>query len=480
MVVYLIGCYKNLDTNENDIYYIENVNTNEEDFSQEKILKLPVPYHRLETFLAKDFIPVLGLKLNLDSDIDNEICIAYKLNNSSNINIAIFDLLSKNIIKKKIEFSTQIFDQNNFSFQSRNLFYEDDISLIIEGRSAENKNLLYIYSFLDGEYKEIGEFIGDYSVIINYEEYETDKGKYERLKNISTIDNHFTSTNTSIQQKKVYVWNYDKSEFELIEVSKILYANTFVDRSIYDSEDNFLNYLNGFWYPEKYKKLIENNQIDSEVLNNNTIEFISFSNELKEIDIKRIDYLIKLSIIKMKRLWGQKPGLRFNVQGIYKYAPKSEKYLEIYLVDANKLKLAGLNSFREEYYIRLPRPFIEYVKEKKEEKINDEINSIVKSLKEEYRTRDDCIITFSDANDYIIQKDNAVEKGIYKISSDKLGYIISFLSDDNNNVLESENFIIKLSQDTQTFTLIPVKITLNKFIVDDVKALVFYKQNGRG
>ena len=187
VVVYLIGCYKNLDTNENDIYYIENVNTNEEDFSQEKILKLPVPYHRLETFLAKDFIPVLGLKLNLDSDIDNEICIAYKLNNSSNINIAIFDLLSKNIIKKKIEFSTQIFDQNNFSFQSRNLFYEDDISLIIEGRSAENKNLLYIYSFLDGEYKEIGEFIGDYSVIINYEEYETDKGKYERLKNISTI-----------------------------------------------------------------------------------------------------------------------------------------------------------------------------------------------------------------------------------------------------------------------------------------------------
>ena len=168
VVVYLIGCYKNLDTNENDIYYIENVNTNEEDFSQEKILKLPVPYHRLETFLAKDFIPVLGLKLNLDSDIDNEICIAYKLNNSSNINIAIFDLLSKNIIKKKIEFSTQIFDQNNFSFQSRNLFYEDDISLIIEGRSAENKNLLYIYSFLDGEYKEIGEFIGDYSVIINY------------------------------------------------------------------------------------------------------------------------------------------------------------------------------------------------------------------------------------------------------------------------------------------------------------------------
>jgi hypothetical protein len=478
---FLFSCYKNLDTNESDIYYLDNTNNNNgEDFSQEKILKLPVSYHRLETFLAKDFIPILGLKLNLDSDIDNEICIAYKLDNSSNINIAIFDLLSKNSIRKKIDFSTKIFDTNSFSFQSRNLFFEDDISLIIEGRSIENKNLLYIYNFADGEYKETQEFIGDYSVIINYEEYETDKGKYERLKNISTIDNHFTSTNTSIQQKKVYVWNYDKNEFEIIEVSKILYANTFIDRSIYDSEDNFLNYLNGFWYPEKYKTLINKDKINPDILNNNTIEFISFSSDLKEINIKRIDYLIKLSIAKMNRLWQQKPGLRFNVKGIYKHGSKKEKYLEVYLVEANKLKLTGLNSYREEYFVRLPRPFIEYVKEKNEEKINNEISSIVKSLNEEYRTKDDYIISFSNKNNYMIQKDSSIEKGIYKISSDKLGYIISFLSKTNNNILENENFIIKLSQDSGTITLIPVKITLNKFIVDDIKAIVFYKQNGRG
>jgi hypothetical protein len=182
----------------------------------------------------------------------------------------------------------------------------------------------------------------------------------------------------------------------------------------------------------------------------------------------------------MNRIWQQKPGLRFNVKGIYKHGSKTEKYLEVYLVEANKLKLAGLNSFREEYYIRLPRPFIEYVKEKKEEKINNEINSIVKSLKEEYRTKDNYIINFSKSKNYIIQKDNAIEEGIYKISFDKLGYIISFLSKTNNTILENENFIIKLSEDSRTITLIPVKITLNKFIVDDIRAIVFYKQNGRG
>jgi hypothetical protein len=476
----LFGCSKNLDSNEDDIYYIENTKDKNGDSSSEKILKLPVPYNRLETFLVKDFIPILGLKLNLDSDIDNEICIVYKKNKSSNINVAIFDLASKKNIKKKVEFETKIFDPNSFSFQSRNLFYEDDISLIVEGNSIENKNLLYIYMFSDDMYEQAQEFEGDYSVIINYEELETEKGKYERLKNVSTIDNHFTSTNTSIQQKKVYVWNYDNSEFEISEVSKILYSNTFVDRSVYDSELNFLNYLDGFWYPEKYKTLIDNNTINTDLLNNNTIEFLSFDSKQKEINIKRIDYLIKLSIAKMNRLWQQKPGLRFNVKGIYKHGTKKEKYLEIYLVDANRIKLSGLNSFREEYYVRLPRPFIEYVKEKSEDKINNEINSIVGYLKEEFRSKDDCVITFSKKNDYIIKKDNSIEKGIYKISFDKLGYIISFLSDTNNNILNNKNFIIKLSSDSQTFTLVPVNITLNKFIVDDIKATVFYKQSGRG
>lgn len=478
LILIFFGCRKNLETNEDDIYYIDNAdNKKGNDSSNEKILKLPVPYGRLETYLVKDFIPVLGIKLNLDNDIDNEICIAYKKNRSSNISVAIFDLIAKKI-RKKIDFDTKIFDQNTFSLQSRNLFYEDDISLIIEGRSDENKNLLYIYMFANGEYKEIKEFIGDYSVIVNFEENE--KGKFEMLRNISTIDNYFTSTNTSIQQKNVYAWNYDKNEFELIEVSKILYTNTFVDRSVYDSEVSFLKYLSGFWYPEKYKDLIDGNKINPDELNNNTIEYISFSNEQKEINIKRVDYLIKLSIVKMSRLWGQKPGLRFNVEGIYKYPQKAQKYLEIYLVDANKLKLSGLNSFREENYIRLPRPFIEYVREKREEVINKEISTISSYLKEDFRSKDDCIISFDDNNDYTIQKDNVVEKGVYKISFDKLGYIISFLSESEKSILNSENFIIKLTKESQAFTLIPVNITLNKFIIEDIKAVVFYKQNDRG
>ena len=475
----LFGCFKQSKTNDIESYYFKD-NANPKKNILGKQLKLPIAYKKLEPFLGSNFIPVFSTKTNLDKDIADEICVAFKANDSQNIKICFFDLFSKGIIKKKFEFETSIYSSESFLLQSNNLFYEDDISIIIEGKSIENKSLLYILSFLENDYKLAGEFTGDFSVIIDYEEKEYEKGKYFRLKEVVTIDNSFSSTNTTIQQKSIFTWDYENFLFKLVETSQILSLNTSINRSIFISEESFLNYIKGFWYPEKYKKIIKNDKLDANKYNSSNIKFISFSVSPNEVSIKHEDYMNKYSILKINRLWGQKPGLRLKIKGISKTSNYKYKKIEIFLMEADKLMVSGPKRFSQQYYVRLARPFIEYVNEKKEEKIKNEQNVIAKYLMNEFRSDDNIILNFTKNNEFIIKRENSIEKGIYKITKDTNGFIISFLFKTANTILRNNDFIIKISNDSHFFSLISVKMDLDGFVIENVKSIIFYKVENNG
>ena len=280
---------------------INNDHNNKNQQKADELKKLPINYNRLENFLGASFIPVFSLKTNLDKDIDDEVCIAYKQNNSSNIKVVIFDLLPKNNIKVKAEFKTDIVDSESFIFQARNFFSQQDLILLIEGKSTGNKSLLYIYKYNNDndDYELIREFTGDYSVIVNYQDIESESGKYNKLKNIVVVNTYVGVTSTNVQQKEQYEWDNNKNDFKLTESSKVVYSSSIVDSAIYSSEESFLNYLKGIWYSDKYENLINSSNKTIDQINKNNLEFIQFSTSPKELNIKSEDYLNKYTISKI-------------------------------------------------------------------------------------------------------------------------------------------------------------------------------------
>ena len=476
----IAGCVKK-PFDENEEYYLnDNAGVVSGD-SSEKI-NLPVSYERLETFLGDNFVPVFSIKENINNDAEKEACIAYKKNESSNIHLVFFKFIRKNIIKRLFEIETDISDSDSFVFKVDNLFFEDDIAFIIEGKSVDQKNLLYIYSYIDNnnEYELVHEFTADYSVIINYDEKEKEEGKYYLLRDVETVDDFSGLTNTNIQEKKVYRWNEVEKKFELSEMTKLLYTSNSINPSIYSSEDKFLDYLNGFWYPEEYKELIDNSSLNVDDFKNNNIEFISFLIKSNQINIKYDDYLNNFKIDKVKRLWGNRPGLRISINETSELINSSKTELEVYLMEANMLKVKGPNRFDERDYVRLPRSFIDYVNDIKNEKNKNGILQIVEKLQSEYKTDDDIVLKFDENSKYVLEQEGISENGVYKITYDDLGYIISFLSEKKSKLLPYNNFVIKLSEDSAYFTLVPVKINLNNISINDIRSITFYKFRGRG
>jgi|GEM_PF-1264507 len=478
------SCIKNNNSDENNYLYSDSQLNNDNSTSKQKVY-LHIPYKKLETFLGNNFIPIYSFKSNLDNDIDEEVVIAYKKSKSEKIIMAFFDIYSNGVIRKNYEFITDIVNENNFNFQSHNLLYEDDVSCILEGKTREDKWILYIIKYDQEKYIKIGEFLADYSIIMDYIDIDKEDNKYTRLKEITTIDNSFSATNTSIQKKNVYIWDYETGEFKLIETTQILTNDTPVNRSYLANSDKFFEYIDGFWYPEDYKYLINSNSFDPDKYDINNIEFISFSKEKNEVYIKHSDYINLYAIIKANLVWGQKPGLRLKVQGISKSSKFTNKDIEIFLISSDKLQVVGPNKYDEFYYIRLPRPFIEYVNEKKEEKIKIEKENIMFFLSEEFvkegeNSKVEFIINFTDENKFIITKDNKIEKGYYKLTYDSLGYIITFMFDGENSIIKNFNYIIDISKEKDSFKIIPVKISFNGFVIDDIIKSITLKKRNKG
>ena len=153
-----------------------------------------------------------------------------------------------------------------------------------------------------------------------------------------------------------------------------------------------------------------------------------------------------------------------------------EKNIEAYLIEANRLKVVGPDKYDEKEYIRLKKPLIEYINDLKENKIKNEINAMSSYLNKDFKTNDNILINFTGNNDFTLQKDKASEKGYYKITYDSSGYLITFLFDDNNSgIFKFTNYLIKIYRDKDYFSLIPVKIKIDKVVIDDFKEIVFYR-----
>ncbi|HQB61892.1 MAG TPA: hypothetical protein PK899_09575, partial [Spirochaetota bacterium] len=272
----LSGCYNR----DRSFYNTKGLSESEFNISKHteaNTIKLYIPKQKLELFFGKDFIPVYNKFLNLDDDAEEEYLIAYKKNSSSPINIFIFDILRNDIIKKKFSFDTIIASEENFSIQVQNLMTQNDINLLIDGKSSDGKNVLYIIAYEKDNYKLIDTFTANFSAFIDYIEIETEKGKYNVLNSVITINNSFSSTNANIKKKDTYKWNDEKKEFYLYDSSEILSdQNIQIDPSIYSSEENYFNYIKGFWYPSEYKDLIDKDKLSPDDYSVDSSQFIYF------------------------------------------------------------------------------------------------------------------------------------------------------------------------------------------------------------
>jgi hypothetical protein len=475
LLLLITSCFNNRN-NSQDHYYISSDSTRDTTVQVEEI-NLPVPIKKLEPYLGKSFQPVTFFITNLDNDINEEFIIAYQQNNASHIWFAVFDLFMGNSLKIKFQYKTAIYNRADFNLQSHNLFFEDDVSIVLEGKSIDNKNLLYIFSYMDDEYTLIGDFSGDYSTLLEFTEKESDKGNYQNLKEVITIDNSFSSTNTNIQQKNVYIWDYTGKVFKLVETSEVLSSQlSSIDRSILKSENNFFSYISGFWYPKDYAAMIESGRIDSTRYNEDTIRFMHFSEfSNQELSIKHGDYVTKYKVVKLFKLWGQKPGLRMKIKDFNNPQTHYNQKIDVYLVEANRIKVSGPKKHQNETFVRLPRPFIEYVNEKKSEKDQDRLNTLLTFMEGSFTDNDNVTVSFKRDASFSILSDTEEASGMFRLTPAEPDILISFFFENDRLFLDKDNYVLGYSPRQQYITLTPARLDLNGIKIDDLNAIMLYK-----
>lgn len=476
LLLLLFSCKRDQDA-ENDKSVFDNKNQSSYNSTLSNEYTLDISYKKLEMFLGKNFIPVFSLKTNIDNDAEEEFVIVYKKNNNSKISLLIFDLIKNEILKKRFEFETDIFHTKDFLIQTQNLFQKNNSGIVLEGKSSDNTYHLYIVSYLQDDYKIIGNFKGDFSVVIDYEEIDDEKGKYTKIKNITVITNAVSSVNTSTQKKEIFNWDIDNSNFKLLKSEIFLStAASSIDQSILYSETDYFNYLKGIWYPEKYKKIIDSNSLNPNEFNDSNIRYLFLSNSPNEIGIKHGEYVDKYIIVKIAKLWNQKPGLRLVLKECTNVSDSNyTKSIDLTLLESNLLKVQGPEKFDDENYVRLSKSFVDYVNEKKEELIKSEITKITENLVGNYKSKDNITLAFDSEKRFIIKNKEKRDFGIYQINKNKDAYLIFFLFEEDNTILEKSNFLINFNDDKQYISLIPIKFNFNKIQLEELLSIDFYR-----
>ena len=439
--------------------------------------RLYIPREKLEILFGKGFVPISNRFVNLDSDADEEYLIAFKKKNSAYINVFIFDIIQNDVIRKKFSVETTIVDSDNLLIQTQNLFVQNDLYLIIEGKSAENKQTVYFITYENEQYNVVDIFTGDYSVFINYEEIENDKGKYDILSDVTVINNSFTSTNVNIKRKEVYKWNYTNKTFYKAHTEEIRSETGSVSSLIYGSEDKYFGYISGFWYPSEYQSLIEKDKLRANEIDYKSIQFINFNHEQKQISLKFGDYIENYRILRISKLWGQKPGVRFRItEAENKHNNDYPKSMDVYLVTPTSLRVSGPHKYASNTYIRLPKPFPEYVYDRDTEIANKEHAGIRTFLKGGFvDTYSGIKLDFISETRMAVIIDDVRAECSYKINHNDNLTLISLVGLPAG-MLTHSNFIVTIDAKNASLSLMPIKLSINGFKMDNIKSLNFVKE----
>ncbi|MCG8570176.1 MAG: hypothetical protein MJB14_08555 [Spirochaetes bacterium] len=476
IVLLFFNCKKeNIEINQNSTI-AENtiIQQKEKDYSE---LNLPVSYQTMEIILGNEFVPIIASIENIDNDVNEELVILYHQNNNPLAQLALFDIFPNEIIK--ILFQTELeitySGKNSVSLQINNLFEDNDTHIIIEGKSLEensanDKNHLYIYTFEPFEFKLTAHFSGTYSVFINYKEVEDQESKYYMLEDLVVIDNALSATNTNIQTKEVYIWDYQKSTFKNVATSQIVATSerSDLDRSIYTSTDKYYQYLKGFWYPDNYEELVSNNSSEIAKFTSKDIQFLMIDeNGQKEISLSFGEYIDKYYISKIIRLGGQIPGLRFILMDYSYHNTRDRKSMDIYLINSKTLRVLGPGRFDKSYYKRLSKPFIEFIQEEN----NKQLSEIITNTRDFFQNQTfyqesnkEVTIDFASHQYFEIKLNDKKEKGIYRIKKENDMLIITLLFETENTILPATDYIITIDSYNLFFSLSPIKYNMNKIV----------------
>lgn len=421
-----------------DSYYVSTSDTDET-----KRERLPVPYSKLEQILGENFIPLQSKIANIDSDGNEEFVLLYKKDTYSAIQLVIFDILPSKAIKENFSLEMAITKEDGLSLQVTNLFYEDDNAVLVDGRSVENDHHLYIISAAEDAFSLAGNFQGNYSVFTEYEENEEG---ISLLKDIVVINNTLSSTNTNIQEKEIFEWNYDEHVFTSVELSQILsteIAN--IPQEVLYSSDGFFNYLSGFWYLEEYGKVVESGNLDPEKYENNNIRFIRFNfteKKIKEVSVNHGEYIERYAIKRTYKLGGHKPGLRLILNDPTYSSHWLHRNIDVYLLSPTSLLVKGPRSFDEESYVRLQKQFSEYVTERKLVGESEKVELYREMLTGEYVFEDTMRLTIRPDSTFSLEKNDLKEDGMIKVMFEQDHYILSFLFTDNSSALFTHTYYL--------------------------------------
>jgi len=474
--LFLTNCKK--ESSDNNDFYEANLKQK----SYAAISTLPVDIKILKSDLGEKLEILNFIVTNLDTDIDNEFALAYKTADQDYVNIAIFDILSSGLIKKLFTTETYINNGDSLTLQSFNLFQENDIALIVEGKTKDNKFILNIIHFRNETgYKVIGEFTADYSVILDFADVETERGKYQILKDVATIENSFSYANSKIQQKTIYIWDSTEEKFKIVETDQIVATNSNFERLLYNEKDLF-DYIKGFWYQEKYISLIKDKNKLAEI-DVNSLEFIFFSPDTKEVNIKYDDYIAKYNILKSYKFWGQRPGISINVESIQPTTYVRHIKIDVVLLEADKIQVTGPGTFEEGIYVRFPKPLVDIIKDEKDKK-NISAKEKIKSqllnryfIKKDSKNRRELALEFFSDNKFKLKKDSIEENGYYIILKNGEQYIIAFIIKESK-LLNSTYYLIEIEAlSNRMLSLIPLKINFKGFTLENPKKIVFIKDD---
>ncbi len=411
---------------------------------------LPIQYEKLELTLGKDFVPVDYRRKNLDNDSDEEFVIAYKSAGETNLKVVFFDFLKTGTLQKIFEFISLITDNDSYQITTSNLFYEDDMNVIIEGKSGDGDNLLYIINSSNNQMGVVGEFKSRYSNIIEFENFQTKDSSYTLLKEVITLSSSYTAANSFIQEKSTYRWDPSIKGFSLHSTSTITTgANTPVDRSVYETAQSFMSFVRGVWYPEKYMSMIKSKELDKYTFKSHNIEFISFSPDADLFCIKSTDYYNEYPISKLTKIWTEQAGLRLTIDYNDDFNPfRNLTNVDVFIVSPNKIQVKGPGQFDIEFYVRFDKHFIEYVDEASSNNIKQILKKNLETMAGKYTNRAGLLLQIDSGGSFVITKDNITYSGLIVPEYINNRMVINLTFTEDADPLKHKKFIVNTSDPT--------------------------------